>query len=39
MHPYNERRALLHDPTPWHFNDAFTTSNESYGTWNEKGLM
>lgn len=31
MHPYNERRALLHDPTPWHFNDAFTTSNESYG--------
>jgi hypothetical protein len=33
------RRALLHDPTPWHFNDAFTTSNESYGTWNSSFMF
>lgn len=32
MHPYNERRALLRDPTPWHFNENFTTSNDSYGS-------
>eukprot|EP00439_Symbiodinium_sp_Y106_P018164 s500_g2.t1 len=31
LHPYNERRALLKDPTPWHFNEAFTTSNDCYG--------
>lgn len=36
MHPYNERRALLRDPMPWHMNDNFTTSNDSYGSlaWN-----
>ncbi|CAJ1399533.1 unnamed protein product [Effrenium voratum] len=32
LHPYNERRALLRDPTPWHFNENFSTSNDSYGT-------
>uniref|UniRef100_A0A7S1WMY2 Uncharacterized protein n=1 Tax=Alexandrium catenella TaxID=2925 RepID=A0A7S1WMY2_ALECA len=31
LHPYNSRRAQFKDPTPWHLNAAFSTTNDAIG--------
>lgn len=31
VHPWDTRRSLLRDPTPWHFNAAFSTTSDGYG--------
>eukprot|EP00931_Biecheleriopsis_adriatica_P065810 TRINITY_DN40284_c0_g1_i1.p1 TRINITY_DN40284_c0_g1~~TRINITY_DN40284_c0_g1_i1.p1 ORF type:complete len:182 (+),score=15.64 TRINITY_DN40284_c0_g1_i1:69-614(+) len=35
----HSRRTLLKDPTPWHFNAAFTTSNDGYGKFYSSHLI
>jgi len=31
LHPYDHRRAQFKDPTPWHFNAAFSTTSNGIG--------
>uniref|UniRef100_A0A6U9CCY3 Uncharacterized protein n=1 Tax=Zooxanthella nutricula TaxID=1333877 RepID=A0A6U9CCY3_9DINO len=38
-HPWESRRAQLRDPTPWHFNAAFTTSNDGIGKFYSSHMM
>eukprot|EP00440_Ansanella_granifera_P007690 gb/GFBE01008320.1/.p1 GENE.gb/GFBE01008320.1/~~gb/GFBE01008320.1/.p1 ORF type:complete len:187 (+),score=17.10 gb/GFBE01008320.1/:1-561(+) len=39
MHPWDTRRAILRDPTPWHFNAAFSTTNDGYGKFYSSHLL
>eukprot|EP00933_Yihiella_yeosuensis_P081078 TRINITY_DN94617_c0_g1_i1.p1 TRINITY_DN94617_c0_g1~~TRINITY_DN94617_c0_g1_i1.p1 ORF type:complete len:190 (+),score=6.86 TRINITY_DN94617_c0_g1_i1:83-652(+) len=31
IHPWDKRRSILRDPTPHHFNAAFSTTSDGYG--------
>merc|ERR1712113_947592 len=31
LHPWNNRRSQFKNPTPWHFNAAFSTTSDQVG--------
>mmetsp|Transcript_14420 Transcript_14420/g.36388 ORF Transcript_14420/g.36388 Transcript_14420/m.36388 type:complete len:193 (-) Transcript_14420:105-683(-) len=38
-HPWEARRGQLRDPTPWHFNAAFSTTSDGVGKFYHSHLM
>mmetsp|Transcript_10279 Transcript_10279/g.25781 ORF Transcript_10279/g.25781 Transcript_10279/m.25781 type:complete len:174 (-) Transcript_10279:72-593(-) len=39
VHPWDARRVQMRDPTPWHFNAAFTTTSDGVGKFYHSHLM
>mmetsp|Transcript_36593 Transcript_36593/g.105441 ORF Transcript_36593/g.105441 Transcript_36593/m.105441 type:complete len:177 (+) Transcript_36593:124-654(+) len=39
IHPWESRRGQLRDPTPWHFNAAFSTTSDAIGKFYSSHMM